>query len=271
MVKPQQIIHLSDLHIGHGEHRRRRTDALVRHITETYDPGTTTVAITGDLTEGILDPFHQGEHERQMQDAARCLMPLVNAHYTVLVTPGNHDYGPRGATVATAMHRQWYMEELHHAMMPWAGGPAPWRLRLAPWDHVIILDSMLGQLGPDVDLARGNLGKKQLKRLDDMLEDTPDNTRVTVMMHHNVEYDALTNLLEDEAELMEVLERHSQKVEVLLQGHEHRWRDSRTRSGIRRLGSGRSTDLHDGKLRYYLITLPMGQYASVDVVEIEGE
>lgn len=252
-----KLIHLSDLHIGAGLVRRQRVDALVRHITTSYDPRYTTVCVTGDLTEGTLDPFNQESHLWEMEEACEALMPLIRGRFGLCVTPGNHDYVPKGATMVQQYIVQWYQEEVHDPLMPWASSAPPWLFRIAPWEYVIILDSMRGQLGPDIDLARGCHGPRQLQRLDGLLESLEVGVRVTIMQHHNTEYDRWTNALEDEEELMRILRAHSDKVALLLEGHEHRWRENRERWGLLKLGSGRSTDLHgsEGELQYYEIEL----------------
>lgn len=246
------IVHLTDLHIGAGEVRRWRTSALVEHIQQTFGPGETTVCITGDLTEGTLDPLRQREHRREMQDAARELRPLLDAGFGLMVVPGNHDQVPRGATMVLQQHVEWYEQEIHAELMAWAPTLAPWALLVSERLMVIGLDTMQGQRGLDFDFARGCSGAEQLRKLRALLE-ANRRRMIVVIMHHNTDYDVWTNKLEDEAPLLALLEEFG--VKVLLEGHEHRWRERVTSWGMLKLGGGRSTDTTDGHMRYRSVAI----------------
>lgn len=240
------IIHLSDLHIGESDDRLLATDQLVAYIMGTWHPDDCVVVVTGDLTEGTLNPFWQRAHWAQMDHARQSLSALVRAGYQLVVVPGNHDSGPRGALAVVRRHRQEFYDRVLVPLMPWTVNPeAP---VLDDGELCIVgLDSNAGQVGGGVDLARGCLGLHELRRLQIELGRTRANRRV-VAMHHSTEYDVWTNALEDESALLATLAR--QPVSLLLQGHEHveRWR--RDLDGVvEAFASWRSTDRRRGDMR----------------------
>lgn len=251
------IIHLSDLHIGaNGDAMRTRTLALVSHIIKTHDPLHTTVCITGDFVEGTLDPLGQHNTRAELGQAKRALMPLIDAGFGLVLTPGNHDENPQGASWVTDQLVRWYHEELQDHLMPWTRREAaPWLFRPCDGEIIIALDSMKGMRGGvGLDYARGRVGTRQLARLYALLSvivDEEDAPRVTVIMHHNTSYDAWTNRLVDEGKLLEILEEFG--VALMLEGHEHRWRKKVTGWGMLKLGSGRSTDIKRIEGKDYLI------------------
>lgn len=248
MTTTHTIHHLSDLHIGLDPSRRLRTDAIVRHITSTCDPAHTTVCVTGDVTEGVLELWRRREHRAQMIDARHALQPLLDSGFDVCVVPGNHDtYLTTGATFADERERGWFHKEIMAPLMPWASGPGPWFRQVAPGVHLALLDSTEGQRGPDFDAARGCNGARQLSELDAWCEGVraaEPGAVIIVAQHHNTEYDKWSNRLEDEAELLAILTRHG--VDVLLEGHEHVERTTTTATGLIKLASRRSTDLWHG-------------------------
>ncbi len=80
----KKIIHLSDLHMGHGD-LAERFEHMVSHISERCDPDEHVIVITGDLVEDANDGYAR---------AASLIGELRQKHrFTTLVVPGNHDYG----------------------------------------------------------------------------------------------------------------------------------------------------------------------------------
>lgn len=240
------IIHLSDLHVGAGDDRLLATDQLVAYIMGTWAPDDCIVVVSGDLTEGTLNPFWQRAHWQQMDAVRFALMPLVRAGYVLLIVPGNHDSGPRGALAVNRRHRLEFRERVLVPLMPWTVNPE------APvWDDgelcIVGLDSNAGQAGPDIDLARGCLGVSERLRCAQVLAHTRANRRV-VVLHHSVEYDAWTNRLEDEKAFLAVLAMYP--VTLCLQGHEHveRWRFDLP-GVVTCFASWRSTDRRRGESR----------------------
>ena len=92
-----KIIQLSDLHIGKSNNLEK-AHQVVDWILGNQDlHGSSTVIISGDLVD-------DGE-TWQFEKARELLGRLHQADYFVLVTPGNHDYGPNGSRESPASKR----------------------------------------------------------------------------------------------------------------------------------------------------------------------
>jgi len=230
---------MSDLHIGAGKARSRRLKAQVSDIIRAYSPENTIILVAGDLTEGVL--FGQWRHWPQMDEVTRLLMPLVVRGYKVVVVPGNHDLSPKGATMITSRHVEEFGRRVLGPLMPWAVNP--WEPVLDMGDvRVIGLNSMRGQYGMDVDLARGRLGGDELERLATALTFMKPTQQAVVLLHHSFFYDRWSNRLEDEDEYLKVLAECG-RVAYQFNGHEHRWRMRGDLPGVElAFGSPRTTD-----------------------------
>lgn len=207
-----KIIHLSDLHIGSSdniEKSNRIADWIIAN-KETHESDL--VIISGDLVD---------DGQRWQFILAQALIErLKDEGFTVLVAPGNHDYGPDGFR-ESATSQQDFCElisgikeypEVYHI-----GGQA-----------IIILDSMAEEIR-NIDLwgAQGYLGEAQLQKLDLILDELAENPAVEnvvlTMHHHPFDY-LFYHGLRDDADLKGVIARRRDappRVNVLLFGHKH--------------------------------------------------
>jgi len=233
-----KIIHLSDTHIGAGRDRLVELNSLVAHIRATYEPDDTAVAITGDLVERPLEVLYS--------QLWRALMPLVDG-YRLMAVPGNHDVhaargvdlGGRGDYSGWRRHVEPLIggEALAHGIREW---------RLGDRQVLGIDTNYASARDRDPDLARGCVGQDQLGELTMVLE-----TGAIVLGHHRVWWDDHLHRLEDALKLHEVLDP---RAAWYLCGHQHARHDV-TRGAVRYVAAPRSTQRHEGRLRYQVLDL----------------
>ena len=238
-----KLLHWSDLHIGAGESEARALKALVTHALANYPPHSTTILITGDVTDNGL----AGEMAR----ARTLLMPLTRAGFTLLLVPGNHDCGVKGLRWnRTARGR--FDTLLVRPLMGVASPRWPLVARFGGW-RLILLDSCEGNHDDLVTLARGELGATQMARLEVELQDEREPT-VIALHHHPLKADVLHALDEADA-LVEICGRRV-NARALLFGHMHARADFSDAGGVDYAAdAGKTTQIVNGHLRYTLHTL----------------
>ncbi len=234
------LAHLSDLHLRRGHRGRART---LRRALELPDvTKADLVVITGDITESGL------AYELQMAEE---LWAEVARQGRLLVVPGNHDTSLHGLNAGTLVNRlSGARRELserfatrsvcgdHARRLGVHGTPWPVRVDLAGGRCVVYgLDSTRASLG-DL-LARGRCGARQLADLDEDVDGLDPKTRVVLALHHHVlrqrsgrrafDFDPALELLDKRA-LQTLLRRY--RVDVVLHGHRHRFRQRRFRDTL---------------------------------------
>ncbi len=203
----KKIIHISDLHVGHencGENFRSLIDniAFLKQPAENY-----IVVITGD----IVDNANHGE---QTEEACKSVEQLKAHGYTVLVIPGNHDYGT--GSMGNAKFVDTFKERFYRSVditYP--------KLDIIDEMAFMGLDSTAGELHwRDRFLSEGELGEEQLIRLEQMLEspEVAGLKKVVYLHHHPFDFN-LGMQLRDSQHLKKVIEN---KIDMLLFGHLHR-------------------------------------------------
>jgi 3',5'-cyclic AMP phosphodiesterase CpdA len=218
------IIHLSDLHIGYpGCEDRFRVivDNIITFCESAHD---TIVVITGDIVD-------KGKTKRQLVLAKAQIVLLENAGFTVLVVPGNHDYGS-GIFPRKKFGRQFnkFFYGVADIDYPILGHPRSPGLI----DNIafIGLDSMEAEVDERDYLfgAEGRIGDDQLAELDDLLKsDVVMNCRKRVVyLHHHPFKTRSSHGLHDVNEFKRVLTTNG-NVDCLLFGHNHdgfKWHDA---------------------------------------------
>ena len=203
----KKIIHLSDLHIGYrdcGKNFRTIIEniAFLKQPAENY-----VVVITGDLEDNAHEPLHA---EEAMESVAH----LEQLGYTVLLIPGNHDYGTgsMGDPDCVPVFKTRFYKN------PEVTFP---RLDIIEEVAFIGLDSTAEELSwYDRILSEGELGDAQLGRLKELLDGGSVNglKKVVYMHHHPFDF-KLGRQLRDSEKLREVI---ANRVDMLLFGHYHR-------------------------------------------------
>jgi 3',5'-cyclic AMP phosphodiesterase CpdA len=216
------LAHLSDWHIatqprladlagkrGLGYvnwHRRRnkvhRPEVLDATIHDLKSQPFDHVAVTGDLVNLSL----ADEYKR-----ARGWLETLGAPRDVTLVPGNHDVYVRGVVQAPAAYWADYMR----------GDDGVDRFPFLRRRGDVALIALSTAVPTAPFLATGRLGKRQLARLIEVLEETRGMFRV-VLIHHPPEMPRQRYLrrLVDAADLRGVLAE--QGAELLLHGHDHR-------------------------------------------------
>ncbi len=207
-----KFIHLSDLHIGKSNNIEKSA-IIVDWILNNKDKHQSElVIISGDVVDdGKAWQFDQAKEQ---------LERLRENGFTVLVCPGNHDYGPGGILESHLSQSSFFslisgVKDYPH-------------LQVINGQAFILLDSMAKEI-ENIEMwgAQGNLGEEQLQKLDQMLEDLAENPAVEnvfVVLHHHPFDFLYYHGLRDQADLKGVIsQRINQppRVNGLLFGHKH--------------------------------------------------
>ena len=202
----KKIIHLSDLHVGH-EDCGNKFSTIIDNIAFLKQPADNyVVVITGD----IVDDANKSE---QMDEAADSIQRFEELGYKVLVIPGNHDYGTgtMGDKKFIGLFKKKYFK---------TDGITYPKLDIIEGVAFIGLDSTAEELHwYDRFLSEGELGKEQLTKLKEIVND-PDIARLlkVVYLHHHPFDFKLGMHLRDSNELKKIIEN---KIDALLFGHYH--------------------------------------------------
>jgi len=225
----KKIIHLSDLHIGFGDLVTRFGDMVTRMIFHKTPAEDYIVVITGDLVDNAT---REGSYE----EVSAHLDRLKTAGFKVLVVPGNHDYG------TGSLGSPEYVKKFKKHFFGKTTIQYP-KLDIIEPIAFIGLDSMAEELNwYDRMFSEGELGKKQLKRLADLLKsDQVKKKKYTVVyLHHHPFHPILFHHLKDSGDLEKTLKGHS--VDALLFGHNHHGKVWNGAWGIQRVyDAGSST------------------------------
>ena len=243
------IIHLSDLHVGKAG-ALDELKLIVAHILMHHNPAHTAVAITGDLVEHPVTKLYV-----QLRQA---LDPLVRAGFKLMAVPGNHDIFTSGLDLGLASRASYALWLKYIAPIAGAHLLHKWPQRWQCGElYVIGLDTNQAS-GVDwqVDLARGQVGARQLADLTLLLQDAPS----VVIGHHRVWWDDAAHRLEDAKQLHDILDP---RASLYLCGHQHREYDA-VHGSVRYIAAPRSTQRHEGQLRYQVVSLDGAIWVHVD-------
>jgi predicted MPP superfamily phosphohydrolase len=222
----KKIIHLSDLHVGYPE-RSSKFKELINKILKIKSPASDydklnllinrlvflkepainyIIVITGDLVDNANLP-------NIYQLTNQCINLLKEKGYTVLVIPGNHDYGTGiwGDKKFVSLFKQTFYENTSLTYP---------KVDVIDGILFIGLDSMAEELDWDDRMfSEGKLGEAQLKRLNIILNNPEydPHKKVVYLHHHPFDFEFLMQLRDKEA-LQSVIQN---KVDVLLFGHYH--------------------------------------------------
>ena len=207
-----KFIHLSDTHIGKSNNREKTALIVDWILNNRAKHQSELVIISGDLVDdGEEWQFLQG---REQIDRLR------RDGFRVLVCPGNHDYGPAGI-------RENLQSQSSFAFLISGIEEYP-HLKIVDGQAFILLDSMAEEI-KNVEIwgAQGNLGEKQLHKLDHMLDEAaedPGIENVFVVLHHHPFDFQFYHGLRDQANLKGVISQqlnHPPRVNGLIFGHKH--------------------------------------------------
>lgn len=207
-----KFIHLSDLHIGKSDNKKRLGIIVDWIIANQDEHKSNVIIITGD----IVDDGALGQYRK----AKSYIEKLKKAKFVVLPTPGNHDYGTNGIVESwecVARYRKYISGDVDYPHLLKEDGCA-----------FIMLDSMLQEMVEhELWGAQGELGKQQLNELDRILneieEDDPGMKVVVALHHHPFYYRHFLKLRDDDL-LKKVIrdeDRHKSRVHCLVFGHKH--------------------------------------------------
>ena len=230
----KKIIHLSDTHVGYEDLVTKFGDIVTRIIFTKNPADNYVVVVTGDIVD---DATRKGSYH----EASAHLNRLKDAGFFVLVVPGNHDYG-----TGNLGHSK-YINLFKKHFYGKATISYP-KLDIIDTIAFIGLDSMAEEVHwYDRLFAEGELGKKQLKSLAEILQsDEVKNSRYRVVyLHHHPFHPRLFYQLKDSDDLRKTLEGHS--IDALLFGHNHDGRVWNGGWGIKRVYDGGTSTGKEGK------------------------
>ena len=231
----KKIIHLTDTHIGYKDLSTRMGDIVTRIIYTKENASNYVIVHTGDVVE---DATRDGSYEEALSHFNR----LKDAGFMVLFVPGNHDYG------TGSLGSSKYVDKFKKHFYGTKNIAYPIRSVI---DGVAFfgLDSMAEEVHwYDRLFAEGELGKKQLKRLSDLLskdEEVKTCQYKVVYLHHHPFHPKPFHHLKDSEDLGKILKKH--KISALLFGHNHDGRIWSGRWGIPRVYDGGTSTSKDGK------------------------
>lgn len=209
-----RLLHLGDLHLRARARARenRRFAIVVRWILDRCGGGTKPVLVfTGDITDnGNAAEFRQ---------ATALLRPLVDAGFTLLMTPGNHDVGPLGNTFYRSHQVEFQRRMLGDLLGHSAARTTQNRMgELYPSVHEVGGCTLIGvdSAHSEEFLAGGRVGKAQLEALDKALEQASGPT--VVYVHHHPFMRGRAMAMVDREAFMQCCRG---RVTVLLFGHRH--------------------------------------------------
>ncbi len=239
----KKIIHISDLHIGfNGQDLKKRFGGIVQSIVFVKEPAEDyIIVVSGDLVEKATDPAN---HE-----AVNMYLEELQSHgFTVLVIPGNHDYG----TGTNANHK--YQKKFKQLFYDDENLIFP-KLDIIEEIAFIGLDSMEAEMNTFDKLgANGELGIDQRDRLDTLLDQ--DNVKKcsyrVVYLHHHPFDPWLFHELKDSKELGDILEKHG-NIDAILFGHNHYFRKWNGKWGIPRCYDAGSSTRKNDSLSYHRV------------------
>lgn len=242
-----RFIQLSDLHI-HGRKKRENINCekIVRFIVDHYTgpaAAKPVVLVTGDIVD-------DGK-ARQYRSAVKMLRPMVEAGFTVLPAPGNHDYGPCGnfyAEESQADFQKYMLAELiDHGPAREPGATMEDLFPMVtPVDDVVFigLDSVVGNEDATLHFASGEVGAAQRARLIQILTNPAVvlGKRIVVYFHHHPFHRTVGLEMDDAREVLRIL---ANKAHYVCFGHKHHsetWSAEYNIEWI--LAAGKTTDLN---------------------------
>ena len=240
----KKIIHLSDLHLGYSD-CLEKAERIFQNIIKREKTEGTVILITGDIVD-------KGASKEDLVDGLKLLAELRGNGFTVLLCPGNHDYGTGYLNSAKTADnfRKIYLPEV-------SGFP---RLDIIGNVAFIGLDSTAGELEwYNRYFADGKLGRKQRIELEKIMADPAikDKIKVVYLHHHPIHFLPLM-WLKDRERLRKII---GGKVDILLFGHMHFGNTYPNAWGIKIVMDGGSStgkkalDLFPVKIRHRVIHL----------------
>ncbi len=223
----KKILHMSDLHVGYkdfDQRFRRIAQAIIDKYKERASDFI--IVITGDLANNA----NKIESFRKVKETLDVLNQAGFEH--ILVIPGNHDYGNGDISdkkFGPVFQRIFYGRQVEFPKLDIIDGIA-----------FLGLNSMEEELHwYDRFWAEGDLGKKQLHRLEAMLQ-SPEvrscEKRAVCLHHHPFKWRPFHEL-KDSRELKRVLTfaiEEGISIDALLFGHNHQGKEHNGEWGIPR-------------------------------------
>lgn len=239
----KKIIHLSDIHVGYADLGLKFNMLATRMCALKQPASDYVIVITGDIVDNAYNAYSESNN----YEALDVIKKLESAGYTVLVVPGNHDYG------SGSWGNNKFVEQFKQIYY----GRSVQYPKLDIIDSVafIGLDSIAEELHwYDKMFADGALGDDQIGRLSNLLS-TPEvqncSKRVVYLHHHPFDpKGGIFHCLKDSEKLKSVIYG---RIEALLYGHNHDGKISNGFWQIPRCYDGGSATHKDNNSGYHRV------------------
>jgi predicted MPP superfamily phosphohydrolase len=214
-----RIYHVSDLHFHGKQEKNQGPIRLLNNVWRMFmagDTGNSYLLVTGDISDD--------SEEDQYEQAIQALRPFADLG-KLLVVGGNHDAAWQGAIYSGHRERRFddhFLKPLgiQHSFLQ--KDPAASELADGEGTEVLAIGlSSIRQTEDSWDLAVGEVGRKQLQALDDLLgrQEYEGHWRLVYLHHrpHKIKLFHLGMYLTDARELMQIVK---DRADVLAFGHE---------------------------------------------------
>jgi 3',5'-cyclic AMP phosphodiesterase CpdA len=209
VVGKMKILHISDLHIHSNPSDNIEIERRLHWINIHYPFHF--IICTGDITDDGLIP--------QIRNAYKMLKIFKDR---ILITCGNHDYGYLG--VSYSSESVIYFDSFLVNTLMCHDFKNKQIAYLDREEAVFFGLNSCEKTNSITDFASGEIGEKQLKQLDFLLSQSPEEKLKIVYLHHHPIYKYnITMRLNDAQDFLSVLRKH--KVDFVLFGHKHKYKD----------------------------------------------
>lgn len=209
-----RVIHLSDLHLhkSNGESDNRSAKALTEYLRAKFKgspKSKTYIVMTGDL----VDDSTAKQYRRLETDV---LAPL-SERFTILAAPGNHDYAYAGNLFASAA-----LKRFRERVGPYVKGTVYPCVTVNKKEGVVFIGLDSADRYDKKWFAEGVVGEKQRTALDAHLDDPVHKGYFKIVyLHHHPFLRSLFVALREADELLRVLSKRPNRVDLVLFGHKH--------------------------------------------------
>lgn len=259
-----RVIHLSDLHLHRSkdESDNRHAKVLTKYLLARFKGSAkskTYIVMTGDL----VDDSTAKQYGRLETDVLR---PL-SERFTILAAPGNHDYAHAGNLFDRAA-----LKRFRERVGPYVKGTAYPCVTVNKKEGVVFIGLDSADMHNKKWFAEGVVGKEQRIALDAILDDPAHKDLFKIVyLHHHPFLRSLFVALREADELLRVLSKHPNRVDLLLFGHKH---DSEVFFDRYRvplmLASGKVTERTGDALAFRVVEIERGKAPKVLTEEIRA-
>jgi 3',5'-cyclic AMP phosphodiesterase CpdA len=259
-----RIIHLSDLHIHKSSSRpdNRNAGALTKYLLDKFKgapKSKTYVVMTGDL----VDDSTTDQYKHLRDDV---LAPLTE-RFTILAAPGNHDYAYGGNLYSSDGPRRF-----RTYVGPYVKGASYPCVTVNNREGIVFIGLDSADTHDEKWFAEGVVGGEQRAALDACLDNPAHAGYLKIVyLHHHPFLRRLFVALREAEQLLRVLSKTPNRVNLLLFGHKHESEVFFERYRIPlMLASGKVVEPTGDALAFRVVEIDGGKIINIRTEEIRG-